>query len=366
MSGLVVHEWAERSGGAENVVDQMLKVFPDADLNVLWNDAPDRYPGAVESWLARTPLRRHKALAMPLMLPTWRLIRATRAYDWILVSSHLFAHHVALRSSSMAPPKYVYAHSPARYIWAPEHDDRGTKLSARVASPLFKRIDRIRAQEPEAIAANSLFVRQRIADAWDRDSEVIYPPVDVERIGDVQAWESRLTSDERRLLEALPQSFVLGASRFVRYKSLDRVIAAAELADLPVVIAGRGPEENHLRELAAAARVPAHIVHSPSDSLLWALYRRAMVLAFPAVEDFGIVPVEAQILGTPVVTGPVGGQVESVCDGVTGVISESTRPEHLADAIYEAIELPAFDGGAVTAKFSADRFRSEIAAFVGR
>src|SRR5690606_36447909 len=125
------------------------------------------------------------------------------------------------------------------------------------------------------------------------------------------------------LLEELPDAFVLGASRFIRYKRLDLVISAAEKAGLPAVIAGRGPEEQHLRAVAAAARVPVHIVVSPSDEMLYALMQLAAVFVFPAIEDFGIVPVEAQAAGTPVVTGPFGGQVETFENGVSGVVADS-------------------------------------------
>ena len=95
-NGVLVHEWLAEHGGSEGVFDVLVGSFPDADVLVLWSDRADPYPGrtVTETWLARTPLRRHKALAMPFAAAAWRNRRAT-GYDWALVSSHQFAHHVS-------------------------------------------------------------------------------------------------------------------------------------------------------------------------------------------------------------------------------------------------------------------------------
>lgn len=365
MSGLLVHEWIESSGGAENVLEAMARAFPDADIQCLWDDAPHRFADrrVQETWIARTPLRQKKALALPFTVPTWRGLRGSTDYDWMLISSHLFAHHARLRGQDV--PKYVYAHTPARYIWNPELDERGSGAAVRAVSPLFRRIDRRRAQEATAIAANSAFVRDRIATVWEREAIVIYPPVAVDRILSEADWRVRVTDDdEKELLASLPDSFVLGASRFIPYKRLDLVIRAADAAGLPVVIAGRGPEEQHLRAVAAETKAPARIVVSPSDALLYALMQRASVFVFPAVEDFGIVPVEAQAAGTPVVTGPVGGQTETFIPGISGIVAESTSVEHLGSAIDSALRLPAFAPRDTTSGYSEQTFAEKIRRFV--
>lgn len=365
MPGLIVHEWFESFGGAEKVVLELMQTFPDSGLCMLWDDTDGAHNAVKpqQTWLSRTPLRRHKALALPLMPTTWRHLCAPGTYEWLLVSSHLFAHHARLESDP-GLPKYVYAHTPARYIWAPELDRRGQSLAVRLAGKAFKPLDRRRAQNATAIAANSQFVRQRVASAWDRDARVIYPPVDIERLRSSGRWREMLSDKDLSTAESLPKTFVLGVSRFVPYKRLDLVIAAAELADLPVVIAGRGPEELSLRAQAAASKVPVTIVVSPSDALLACLYQEAAALVFPAIEDFGIVPVEAQSVGTPVVTGPVGGQTESIVTGVTGVVADSAERHELARALTEALSLPAFDGYESMSQFGARRFRSEIQEFV--
>lgn len=366
MTGLLVHEWIAKAGGSENVLEAIAAAFPDADIQCLWTDAPNRLAdrNVKETWLARTPIRRSKALALPFTVPTWRMLRSDKSYDWMLVSSHLFAHHARLRGQNRDIPKYVYVHSPARYIWTPEFDERGASAAIRAVAPIFQAIDRKRAAEPTAIAANSEFVRQRVADTWHRDSVVIHPPVNVDGIMNVAVWKQQLTDDEKRYLDKLPETFVLGASRFIPYKRLDLVIEAAEQAGVPAIIAGRGPDEEQLRARAAAASVPVEIVYSPSDALLWSLYERAAAFVFPAIEDFGIVPVEAQALGTPVVVGPRGGQLETLVDGTSGIIADSFDAKDLAKGIERAIALPAFDAKAQASKFSTQVFHDRIRGLV--
>jgi len=197
----------------------MLEAFPDAPLYALWNDAPEKYDSVHESWIAETPLRRRKALALPLLPLTWRHFVPRQEVDWALVSSHLFAHHVDIRTDrGEHVPKFVYVHTPARYIWEPCLDKRGRSLPARCASALLKPLDRKRAQEAFRIAANSRFVRDRVNRTWKRDADVIYPPVDVASISGVQDWRDQLTDQQQELMAKLPEGYILGASRFVQYK----------------------------------------------------------------------------------------------------------------------------------------------------
>lgn len=316
-------------------------IFPDAIIACLWDDYPERFAGrrVVESWLSKTPLRRCKALALPFTLPTWRSLEIPERPDWMLCSSHLFAHHAKLPGSGKPVPKYVYAYTPARYVWNPELDDRGNSFGARAVSMPLQAIDRARAQEATSIAAVSHYVRDRIQNAWLRDCEVIHPPVDVEYYSSSKA--ALLTPAECDLLESLPDIFILGASRFVPYKRLDRAIAFGEANQIPVVLAGSGPQESTLRGLADCATVPVQFVIRPSKPLLRELYARAWAFIFPAVEDFGIMPLEANATGTPVIASTVGGTAESVSHGVSGILVETFSPPEMkaaADAL-ESITL---------------------------
>ena len=338
MSGAIVHEWIEPIGGAEQVLDAMVQTYPDSDLYCLWDDDPDRFPETkvYESILSKVPLRGHKALSLPLMPPIWRHLKAHSRYEWILVSSHLFAHHARFANLPDIP-KFVYAHTPARYIWNPEIDERGRSLPIRMASYPLKKLDHRRAKEITFIAANSEFVRERIQKAWDRDATVIYPPVDVESILQVKDWRTQLSCAEASLFESLPNDFLLGASRFVPYKKLDTVIRVGEQVGLPVVIAGRGPERQHLEEIARSAAIPVFFVGSPSDSMLRALFQSCLFYVFPPIEDFGIMPVEAMACGARVLVSSGGGALESVraCEGGR-VVSDWSDPQ-IKDVLEEGL-----------------------------
>ncbi|MGF9648060.1 glycosyltransferase [Pseudarthrobacter oxydans] len=320
MAGLIVHEWIEPSGGAEKVVEAMLDAFPDSEMYCLWNDDPGKHGNrkVSESVLAKTYLRKKKSLAVPLMPFIWRNLKLSTDFDWILASSHLFAHQAKLRLQASPYKKYVYAHTPARYLWVPELDQRGDAFLPRLGAAALKPFDKRAAKENTEIAANSQFVKERIASTWEVESRVIYPPVDVSKVQSVASWADKLTGEEEEVFRALPETFILGASRFVPYKRLDLVIKAGSDAGLPVVIAGQGPEEQKLRAQAADAAIPVHFVIGPSDEMLFALYQRTLAFMFPAVEDFGIMPVEAMAAGAPVLVNAVGGAAESVLDGVTG------------------------------------------------
>lgn len=361
MTGLVIHEWMEKAGGAEKVVQSMLKSFPDADLYCLWNDAEDTLGRNIqESWLARTKLRKHKALALLAMPAIWQNLRFNEEYEWALISSHLFAHQATLTGVNSATRKYVYVHTPARYIWTPELDARGQGLPARLLSPGLRALDRTRAQGNQRVAANSDFVRQRIEATWGIESRVIYPPVDVERITSKGNWADQIDESHRDVLDALPEEFILGASRFVPYKRLDWVISAGEAANVAVVIAGAGPEEQRLRLQAAGAKVPVTFLISPPDELLFALYQSALAYIFPPIEDFGIMPVEAMAAGAPVVVNHQGGAAESVINGQTGVHLESFSGQEITDAIHAASNMDRSQIRGRSQEFSEERFMTQI------
>ncbi|WP_084126833.1 glycosyltransferase [Demequina sp. NBRC 110054] len=363
MGGVLVHEWLAPAGGSENVFEAMGRIYPDADMLCLWDDSEGRFTSErlKQTWLARTPLRRSKAAALPLMPLAWRTQRGPD-YDWALISSHAFAHHVNFGRPDM--PRYVYVHTPARYVWTPDLDKRGDGRAARMVASALKGPDRKRAAEGARFAANSAFVRQRIADTWGAEADVIHPPVDVEMIQS-RDWSQTLDAEESAVLESLPSTFILGASRFIPYKELDVVIQAGEACGLPVVLAGNGPELPRLQQIAEEASVPVTFVLSPSSPLLWSLFARAAVYVFPAVEDFGIMPVEAMAAGAPVVARDVGGTAESVVPGMTGALTSFESPSAVAAAVEKAMATSAEDRRAHAQRFSQSRFAYEIREWVG-
>ncbi|WP_370290673.1 glycosyltransferase [Nocardioides sp.] len=307
MPGLIVHEWVEATGGAERVVDAWAEMYPDAEIGCLWADAPERYAGRRirESWLARTPLRRHKGLAVLVMWLIWRRWKVA-GYDWILVSSHSFAHHIAKAGRRHGVPVYVYVHTPARYLWAPELDPRAGGRAGRLLAGIFRRIDRLGVDASAHYVANSRFIAERCRLAWGVEPEVIYPPVD--RPGDPDV----LDEPETAIVAGLPSDYVVAVSRFAPQKRLDLALEFATHAQRPLVLCGRGPEEDALRQRAAELGTDVTFVISPSDNLMARLIRDGEAFVFPPVEDFGIIPVEAQLLGCPAIVNEEGGAAESL------------------------------------------------------
>jgi glycosyltransferase involved in cell wall biosynthesis len=307
MAGLLVHEWIESDGGAEKVLDQFVKIAPKLDVLSLWNDDSSRYPEIQvhQSWMAKTPLRRRKALALPVMPFYWRHSLA-REYDWALISSHLFSHHVRLAGPKFTQTKLAYVHTPARYIWAPELDARGKGMHVRTVAPIYRGLDKYRSAELSSIAANSEFVRSRIQQTWGRDAMVIYPPVAVEEILRVHDWSSRLCVADEDALSKLPETFIFGASRLVEYKKLEDVIRVGDAIGLPTVIAGDGPDLGRLVSLAKQSKVPVYFLGRISDELMRTLFQKCAAFIFPPIEDFGIVPVEALAAGAPVIGNVYG------------------------------------------------------------
>ncbi|WP_194765123.1 glycosyltransferase [Microbacterium sp. UFMG61] len=360
MSGALVHEWLAPRGGSENVFEALTRIFPDAARYCLWNDSDGRFSVDGETWLAKTPLRRRKAAAVPLMPLAWRTLPPVDA-DWVLASSHLFAHHARFAGSAREAPKLVYAHTPARYIWNPELDARGDSLPARMAASALKGLDRRRAQEPVAIAANSVFVQKRIEDAWHRDCTVIHPPVDV------TGFLRPAAPDQRDLdtLARLPERFLLGFSRFIPYKRLELVIDAGIAAGVPVVLAGAGPDEARLRAFAdERAGGAVFFVPSPGAELYRALLQRSIALVFPAVEDFGIVPVEAMAAGRPVIANAVGGAAETIVHGRTGALVEDWSRDEMRRAVELAATLSPEACRAQAMTFSEEVFADRIRQWV--
>jgi glycosyltransferase involved in cell wall biosynthesis len=227
-----------------------------------------------------------------------------------------------------------------------------------VGRPL-KAVDRRRAGEAAAIAVNSRYTQSRVERSWGRDSTVIYPPVRVELIQS-RNWTECVAGAENVTLAALPAEFLLGASRFVSYKRLELVIKAGELTGTPVVLAGGGPDADALHQRALESTVPILFVERPSNELLFALYERAAAFIFPAIEDFGMMPVEAAAAGTPVVVNAVGGAAESVLPGVTGVVIDFNSASEIKSGVERAMGCDLHAARRRAAAFSEGRFRDEF------
>lgn len=343
----LVHEWFGATGGSENVFRRIADLLPQADRFVLWKDPDSDEPGLRESWLARTPLRHSKAVALPMMPLVWRTL-TREPFDVVISSSHAFAHTVRL-----GPPERTrhlsYVHSPARYVWSPDFDGRGSSPLLTVPRRVLQAADLRLNRHVHGYAANSHEVRRRIARYWHRDAVVINPPVDVDYFAEAPDEDRRQSRE-----------YLLGVGRWIPYKNFDLIVAIAEAAGLPLVIAGSGPEEERLRRLAERAGVPVTFEVRPSRERLRQLYWGARALLFPVHEDFGIIPVEAQACGTPVIGLRRGGLLETVVDGETGFLVDSREPGDYVPLIRRLPELSADLIGAHAARFSEREFAKRM------
>lgn len=361
---LLAHEWLEPTGGSENTFEQIRLACPGARCVSLWNNAPDRFPGAQETWLGRTPLRRSKPLSLAFMHSAWQSVDLD-GIDTVVASSHAMAHHLAGRAAREGITAVAYVYSPPRYLWAADLDARGQGPLARAGGGLARRLDRRGLHPDVSYVAISEFVADRMRRSWGVDSRVLYPPVDTARLLSVADWSTGLDAEESAVLDGLPDRFVLGASRLVEYKRLDVAMRVGEAVDLPVVIAGSGPFEAALRAHADRVGVPVHFVGRVSDALLYTLFQRTELFVFMPIEDFGIMPVEAHALGAPLLVRDVGGTREVADLLGDGRTADPDNAGALSEAARAAVGRRTQTSSRLAHDFSNDRFRREFAVLVG-
>lgn len=351
----VLQEWYAPFGGSEQVARELSRVL-DADLWCLWQEAADGTPaGLRESRLASLPaFLRERKLAMALTPWVWRHT-STPVYDLVVSSSHAQGH-TALLPSSPDAVYLSYVHTPARYLWSVDLDPRGAAWYLGPARALLQRTDVRYARHVAGYAANSTEVRERIRRYWHQDAVVIPPPVDTGFF---------TPAPPTALPEGVPaDGYLLAAGRWVSYKRFDLALLAADRAGLPMVVAGGGPEEAALREVAASVRVPVHWVPDPSRESLRELFRGATALLFPGWEDFGMVPVEAMACGTPVIALDAGGARETVVPGVSGALVAGA-PEDFAAAVPGVAALDRDAVARSAERFSYRAFDERVRAWTG-
>lgn len=354
----LVHEWIAARAGAEQVFEVLAGLWPTADLHALTAEpglALDLGGRPVRTTsLDTAALRRHRALALPLMPAAWAAHArdVQRSYDLVVTSHHAFA-----TSNRLVAPGGVhlaYVHTPARYVWSPELDGRGTSPLLAPVRRALGALDRRASGHVTAFAANSAEVARRVERFWGREAVVLHPPVDT----------AAFAADPARTLD-LPEGFLLALGRFVPYKNHLLAIDVAQRLGRPVVVAGTGPLGEVLRARAAEVGVPALVLDRPTREQVRELLHRASVLLFPTVEDFGIVPVEAMASGTPVVAPARGGSGETVLDGVSGALVEELDVAELARAVERAERCTPRACRERALAFDVTRFRRQVLAWVG-
>lgn len=351
----LVHEWLASRAGSEKTFERMTKALPDADVYALTADGAAGFEIEAPirtTILQRVPLLRDRRnLSLPVMPLAWKCLR-TKPYATVITSTHAYARYLP---AARAAAHLSYVYTPLRYAWLPDVDGRGATPLMAPARATLRVLDKRSVRHVDRFAAISNVVRQRVEEFYDREAEVVFPPVDTDFFAAVPAEAS-----------AGREPFVLGVSRWIDYKRLDLVIEAASRVGLPAVIAGHGPAEDELRAVAVRARVPVTFERRPSDERLRELYRTAAVLVFPAEEDFGIVPVEAQAAGTPVVALARGGSLDTVADGVSGALVHEQTATAFATGIERVLGMEPSAGALRdhVARFSIDAFHRGFADWV--
>jgi glycosyltransferase involved in cell wall biosynthesis len=355
----IVHDWLPLYGGAERVLEQILNVFPEADLFTMVDFIPGNERGflknkpAVTSFVQRLPGAKSRYRSylplMPIAVEQFDL----ENYDLVISSSYAVAKGVITGPEQL---HICYCHSPIRYAWDLEREylrtsglDRGLRgLLARALLHYIRIWDLRTVNGVDHFIANSNFVGGRIRKFYGRTSTVIHPPVDTERFQ---------PADER-------EDFYLTASRFVPYKKIDTIVEAfARMPGRRLLVVGDGPDYWKIKR---AAGDNVEMLGAVEHSHLVKLMQRARAFVFAAKEDFGIVPVEAQACGTPVIAFGQGGVTESVIDGKTGIFFDAQTPESIAAAIGE-FEVLNFDSALIREnadRFGPARFRRELSEFV--
>ncbi len=348
----VVHDWLTIPGGSEQVVLELLEMFPQAELFTSVYD-PRPWPEQITarpvhaSLLSRLPgASRHYPKLLPLMTPAFRAFDLS-GFDLVISSSHACAKNVR---TPRGVPHVCYCHTPMRYAWEEGFlaGEEVGPLARALLPPLLwwlRRQDRAGASGPDVFVANSRHVQERIARYYERSAVVVNPPVDVERFLE---------------LARAPEDYYLVFGRVVPYKRVDLAVAACGLLGRRLVVAGDG---RALAAVRARASAGVEFVGKVSDAERDRLLAGARALLFPGEEDFGIVPVEVQAAGMPVIAYGVGGARETVQDGVTGVIFDAQSAEGLAGAIerFEGLPLDPQAARANASRFGRERFQAEMA-----
>jgi glycosyltransferase involved in cell wall biosynthesis len=347
----IVHEWLTVPGGSEKVVLELLELLPDAEIfTSVYDPEPWRAMLAERvvhrSFLDRIPgARGHYPKLLPLMNLAFESFDLS-GFDLVISSSHSCAKNVVTGPETLHA---CYCHTPMRHAWDPgllagEPLGRAGRAAARALMPRLRRQDLAGAARPDVLVANSHNVAARIRKHWRRESVVIPPPVDVER---------HLSRPRRE------EDYYLVLGRVVPYKRVELALAACAMLGrgVKVVGAGRG-----LAAARAAAGPGAEFLGHVPDAEVDALLSGARALLFPGEEDFGIVPVEAQAAGVPVIAYGVGGARDSVIEGETGIFHAEQTVASVASAILR-FEDVRFDEQSIRAnarRFGRERFRAEM------
>ena len=345
MKVAIVYDRVNKWGGAERVLLALHEIFPEAPLYTSVYDSKGApwakvFPRVVTSFLQKFPLAKSNHEFFPLLMPLAFESFDFSDFDLVLSVTSEAAKGIRTKPGTM---HICYLLTPTRYLWSHsgEYFGRNESLVKPVIDYL-KKWDKAASRRPDKIIAISGEVKNRIKKYYGRESEIIFPPTEIRKA-------------ERRK----SGRYYLIVSRLVKYKKVDLAIETFNKLKLPLIIVGIGKEEKRLKRKAKSNIKFAGMV---SEKDLVNYYLGAKALIMPQEEDFGIVSVEAQSFGIPVIAYKKGGAIDTVIPGKTGVFFERQTPESLADAInrFEKMQFVVDNLFTNSQKFSKEVFKKRI------
>lgn len=347
----IAHDYLTQRGGAEKVVLSMARAFPDAPIYTLLYDPANTYPEFADldvrvSRLNRIrSLRTHHRAALPLLPVAASAMRIDA--DVTVISSSGWAH--GFRSTGA---KLVFCHSPARWLYLPdmylgEHTGAVQRTGLRMLSGPLRAWDARAAHSCDRYLAVSTVIRQRIAEAYGIEAEVVPSPVNTlaaeppSPITELDAWLGDSTD------------FYLCVARLLPYKNVEQVVRAFRDGNRRLVVVGRGPQAEHIRALKTSNVL---MLADLSDGQMAMLYHRCRALIAASYEDFGLTPIEAGVYGKPTAALRWGGFLDTVVEGVTGVYFDSPDPASITAALAH-LETTTFDPSLI--KQAMERYRED-------
>lgn len=359
----LVHDWLTGLGGAETVLEEMLSLYPQSNIYTLFSNpkylAQTIFSNATitNSSLQKIPMIEKFYRKLPNLFPLAIEEFDFTSYDVVLSSSHAVAKGILTDAKTC---HISYIHTPMRYIWDLTFD---YLQRAKFPFPIewytrkvfhqLRTWDMISSSRPDFLIANSNFIKKRIHKVYRRESTVIYPPVNL---------SEKIYTDK--------QNYFVAASRHVPYKNIPLIAEAfAQMPDKKLIVLGDGPDSKKVEQICSKVKNIEYRGFQSRESLMDTI-GNAKAFVFAAEEDFGILPVEAQSLGTPVIAYGVGGSKETIVDQKTGLFFMEQTVSSIQEAIkrFEKIE-DQWDYSSIakhTEQFSQTQFQQNLNKFVNK
>ena len=359
MKVAIVHDWFA-GGGAERVVYELHKIYPQAPIYTAYCSTQWRQrlsdTKVITSYMQHWPFSKMRKFLPPLRA-LWFSRLDLSEYDLVISSSGAEAKAVQIKE----PAIHVnYCHAPTHYYWN-RYDEYMkspgfgwlnplARLGLRLLIGPMRRWDYKAAQRPDYMIANSNFTKEQIKKYYGRDATVIHPPVDIERFKILNK-------------SSISRKGFLTAGRQTPYKRTDLAVTACTQLGLPLTVIGNGPDHKRLRKLAGPTVI---FLTGLSDAQVVSHFQSAEAFIFPALDDFGITPLEAVAAGTPVIAYKAGGALDYVEPGKTGTFFNEQTTENLVTALQK-FNSSKFDNSQIQKKarqFSAQNFHDKISRFI--